>query len=209
MATQTQTVTISPPNLQTAAFTIVGTDPYMQARFTEKAKQGMRSKMMAGSTAKKGTKREPRDFDADYEGAFHRSSDGWVGIPASSFRNACIDACRLVGYEMTRAKMSIFVEADGLDAQEASPLVRLIAGDAERMELIVRNAGPGSAPDIRVRPLWREWSAEVRLKFDADQFTLADVSNLLARAGLQVGIGEGRPFSKKSAGLGFGTFEVQ
>jgi hypothetical protein len=56
--------------------------------------------------------------------------------------------------------------------------------------------------------MWREWSATLRIQFDADQFQTSDVANLLARAGLQVGIGEGRPDSKKSAGMGFGQFEV-
>ena len=32
--------------------------------------------------------------------------------------------------------------------------------------------------------------------------------NLMARAGAQVGVGEGRPDSKTSAGLGFGTWEI-
>jgi hypothetical protein len=32
--------------------------------------------------------------------------------------------------------------------------------------------------------------------------------NLLDRAGQQVGIGAGRPFSKKSVGQGWGTFSV-
>jgi hypothetical protein len=39
-------------------------------------------------------------------------------------------------------------------------------------------------------------------------FTANDVVNLIARVGLQVGIGEGRPDSKESAGLGYGLFEV-
>jgi len=32
--------------------------------------------------------------------------------------------------------------------------------------------------------------------------------NLIARAGEQVGIGEGRPYSKQSNGLGYGIFKV-
>jgi hypothetical protein len=39
-------------------------------------------------------------------------------------------------------------------------------------------------------------------------FSLDDISNLLMRVGLQVGLGEGRPDSKKSAGMGWGTFEI-
>jgi hypothetical protein len=46
------------------------------------------------------------------------------------------------------------------------------------------------------------------VSFDADQFALGDIGNLLVRVGMQVGIGEGRPDSKKSAGMGWGLFEV-
>jgi hypothetical protein len=62
--------------------------------------------------------------------------------------------------------------------------------------------------DLRVRPMWREWEAVVRINFDADQFTLTDITNLLQRVGMQVGLGEGRPDSRKSAGLGWGTFQL-
>jgi hypothetical protein len=56
--------------------------------------------------------------------------------------------------------------------------------------------------------LWREWEANLPLRWDADQFSATDVFNLTARAGLQVGIGEGRPSSPNSFGLGWGLFEV-
>lgn len=205
--TTVTSVTISPPNIASLGLRIVGTAPYMQAKFAAKARQAMMSKHAAGSTAKKGTKREARDFDADFVGAQHRASEGWVGIPCSALRNACIDACRMVGFQMTRAKMSIFVKPDGFDADDGTPLIRLVAGEPERTEMATRNAT--GVADIRIRPMWREWGALVRLEYDADQFTAEDVSNLLHRAGLQVGIGEGRPFSKSSAGLGFGTFAVE
>ena len=51
-------------------------------------------------------------------------------------------------------------------------------------------------------------AVKLRLKWDGDQFTPTDVVNLLSRAGQQVGIQEGRPDSKNSAGMGWGTFEV-
>lgn len=201
-----EVVSITKPNFDTRSFTIRGTAPYMQCRFSQKAMEKMRAKQAAGQTASKDKKKEARDFDADYAGASHMSEDGWYGIPASAFRNACIDVCRMVGFKMTHAKMSIFVEADGHDKVDGTPLVKLIAGKPERTEMPVRNAT--GVIDIRVRPMWREWSANVRIKFDADQFKLVDVTNLLARAGMQVGIGEGRPFSKESNGMGFGTFTV-
>jgi hypothetical protein len=132
--------------------------------------------------------------------------DGSPGIPASAFRAAMIDACRLVGFKMTEAKMSVFVQADGFDADDGTPLVRFSGGEPEMTQFTVRNAT--GVADVRVRPMWRRWEAILRIQYDADQFKEADVLNLLLRAGLQVGVGEGRPFSKKSAGMGWGTFTI-
>jgi hypothetical protein len=201
-----EAVSISPPRFTVREFTIVGKSPYVQARFSGKAMQAMKAKMIEGQAAKKGAKREPRDFDADFKNAMHVSEDGWIGVPAAAFRNACIDVCRMVGFKMTHAKMSIFIEADGLDKIDGMQLVKLIAGQPERMEMAVRNQT--GVADIRVRPLWREWKLKLRIRFDLDQFSVSDVANLLTRAGMQVGIGEGRAFSKESNGLGYGFFEI-
>ena len=191
-------------NIQQAVFKIKGTAPYVQARFSAKAMQAMKEKMLAGSTAKGKKVREARNFDEDFEQAKHVSEQGWVGIPASSFRQAIISACRLVGFRMTLAKLSVFVAADGFDRVDGIPLIKLQAPEPERTEMAVRNAT--GVADIRVRPMWREWAADVKVSYDADQFTLQDVTNLMQRVGMQVGIGEGRPDSRDSAGLGWGTF---
>jgi len=198
-------VAIAEPKIATAVFNIVGTAPLVQARFSAKAMQSMMSKMAAGSTAGKGKAKAARNFDDDFEQAKHISEDGWQGIPASAFRQAMISACRLVGFKMTLAKLSVFVEADGFDRVDGIPLIRF-EGNAERTDMAVRNAT--GVADIRVRPMWRQWKASVRVRYDADQFTITDLTNLMTRVGLQVGIGEGRPDSRQSAGLGWGTFEI-
>ena len=206
MATVQTAVQIKPANIQQAVFKIKGTAPYVQARFSAKAMQAMKEKMLAGSTAKGKKVREARNFDEDFEQAKHVSEQGWVGIPASSFRQAIISACRLVGFRMTLAKLSVFVAADGFDRVDGIPLIKLQAPEPECTEMAVRNAT--GVADIRVRPMWREWAADVTVSYDADQFTLQDVTNLMQRVGMQVGIGEGRPDSRDSAGLGWGTFTL-
>ena len=200
-------VTISPPKFERIGLRLVGTAPYMQARFSAKAMQAMKSKMEAGPTAKKGGRKHARDIQGEYRAAQQIAADGSNGDPAAALRNACIDVCRMVGFKMTHAKMSIFVEADGFDTVDGTPLVRLDAREPERVDMATRNAT--GVADIRVRPMWREWALNVVIRFDADQFTTSDVVNLISRAGEQVGIGEGRPFSKSSNGLGFGTFTVE
>ena len=199
-------VTITPPNFKHVQFTLEGTAPFLQNKFSTVKAEQMMEKMAAGSTSKKGAKREARDFEADFIAAQHISTEGWVGIPTSSIRTACIDVCRMAGFKMTHAKMSLFVIADGTDATDGQPLVKLIAAAPEKTMLPVRNST--GVTDIRVRPMWRQWKLNVTIRFDADQFTFADVANLISRAGEQCGLGEGRPFSKNSNGLGYGTFRI-
>lgn len=187
------------------AFPIVGTSPYMQLRFSEKAMKKMRTTQESGTQARSKKTRQARDFTDDYEQAMHRFADGRHGIPCAAFRNAMISACRIVGFKMTIAKMSVFVEEDGEDQLDGTPLVEL-RGDPEQSILPVRNAT--GVADLRVRPLWRAWEATLKVRWDAAQFSQQDVLNLLYRAGQQVGVGEGRPDSRNSPGLGYGLFTV-
>jgi hypothetical protein len=199
-----QAVTIAPPNLQVATFKIVGTAPFLQHRFWKKAE--MMETQEQGTKAQSKRKRKPRDFEKDYQESMYKSEEGWHGIPASSFRNAMISACRLVDFKMTRAKLSVFIIADGLDPRDGIPLVKITKGKPEKNISPARN--DNGSIDLRARALWKSWEMMLKVKFDADQFSLEDVTNLLQRAGAQVGVGEGRPDSKNSAGLGFGTFEI-
>ena len=213
MATQTkavpqekkQTATITAPNLQTAIFSVVGESPYVQHKYSQKARRQIMATQQAGSQSQSRKKREPRDFDAEYKAAMHISEDGWTGIPAPSFRNAMISACRLVNFKMVYAKLSVFVVADGFDGDDGTPLVKII-GEPEKHEASVRlESGVCS---VITRPMWRRWSCELKVTWDLDQFSLNDVSNLLQRAGQQVGIGEGRNGSPNSNGIGWGSFRV-
>ncbi len=200
-------VVITPPRFERAAVLIRGTAPYVQHKFSEKSRNAIEEKHREGSRSKKGGKKDARDFSAEWLAATHISKEGWAGIPAPSFRNALIDACRMAGFQMTRAKMSIFVEADGYDHDDNTPLIKII-GEVDPMGKPMPTRNDTGVVDLRARPQWSQWECVVPLRWDADQFSAVDVINLLARAGIQVGVGEGRPFSKNSNGLGFGTWEV-
>lgn len=202
-----RSVTISAPKFEVAAISIEGTSPYVQHRFSTKARNQIISTQEAGSTSRKGKTRAPKDFDETYRAAMYLSRQGWHGIPASAFRNAAISACRIVGFKMTLAKLSLFIEADGFDAEDGTPLVRITNGEPTPHFAPARNAN-GSV-DIRCRPMWQEgWQATVRVRWDSEQFTAVDIANLLSRVGGQVGVGEGRPDSRMSSGLGWGLFKL-
>ena len=62
--TKQELVTIAAPKFERAQFEIVGTAPLVMAAFSEKARQKMRERHEAGSTAKSKKEREARDFAA-------------------------------------------------------------------------------------------------------------------------------------------------
>jgi hypothetical protein len=167
----------------------------------------MKQKMETGKAASSKKNREAKDTDDIYQESRYISTEGWDGFHAGAIRNALISACRLVGFKMTLAKMSIFVEADGWDKEEPQiPLIRIYGKSVKQEDIARVETGQ---PYVAVRAAFHQWSAKISLRWDGDQFTVEDIANLLSRVGLQVGIGEGRPDSKNSAGMGWGLFEVR
>ena len=206
-STETKSVAISAPKFGRAQFEIHGTEVLVIHRFSAKTKNQMKLKMETGKAASSKKNREAKDTDELFEEARYRSKEGWDGFHAGALRNAMISACRLVGFKITLAKLSIFVEADGHDGTEPQiPLIR-IEGEPVKQEDMARVET--GQPYVTVRAAYHDWKAKVRIRWDMDQFTLADVTNLLSRVGMQVGIGEGRPDSKNSAGMGWGLFEIE
>lgn len=199
-------IAIKAPDLRLITFDLEGTAPLVQHKFSAKAREQIIATQKEGGKKDSKKVRAPKDFDEVYKGAMHISKEGWIGVPASGFRNALISACRTVGFVMTRAKLGAFVMADGIDEDDGTPLIK-IEGDPKRHTTYARN--DNGSVDIRVRPMWEKWSMKVTVRYDADMFSADDIANLMMRVGMQVGIGEGRPDSKNSAGMGWGLFSIE
>lgn len=200
-------VQIKAPNFRIAIFKIIGTAPLVIHRISAKFKKQMLQKQQEGKSSSSKKTREPQDSNETYEEARYRSPEGWDGFHAAAIRNAMISACRLVNYKMTLAKLSIFVMEDGRDKLEPQiPLVR-IYGEPTKQEDVARVET--GQPYVTVRAAYYKWSAKVKIRWDADQFSAVDITNLLTRVGQQVGLCEGRPDSKNSAGMNWGLFEVE
>jgi hypothetical protein len=202
-----QTVAIRAPNMKTAVFRIVGTAPLVVHRFSAKTKAQMKQKMETGKAASSKKNRDAKATDDLFQEARYVSREGWDGFNAGAVRAALISACRLVGFKMTLAKMSLFAVADGWDKEEPQiPLVRIVGAKPVKQEDMARVET--GQPYVTVRAAYHNWKASLTIRYDADQFTVEDVTNLVMRVGMQVGIGEGRPDSRNSAGMGWGTFEI-
>jgi|TARA_R100000306_G_C4369423_1_gene139220 hypothetical protein len=197
-------ITILEPNIQRKVFPIEGTAMYVQLRFSQKKIEELKDKQSQGKAAPK-PKRDARNYEQEFEDSMYKSTEGWRGIPCQAIKAAMVRAASLTGaLPMTQAKMLVSVHPDGHDAETGEQLVR-IHGEPKLRTDHVRNAT--GVVDIRTRAQWDTgWTAEPIVEFDADLISLESVAALLMRAGLQVGIGEGRPSSKMSIGMGWGTF---
>lgn len=197
---------IAPIKLIEVTFKLVGTAPLVTHAFGEKARKKMLDAQLAGSVSKKGKKRDPREPEVEFHEAYYKAAEGWYGIPCGAFRAALVSACKIVGFHMTKAKLALFVKPDGYDEKVGTPLVRIIGSDPEMVEHPVRlDSGTWS---LVFRPMWRDWAFALTVQFDGDMFSIEDVSNLIRRAGIQVGICEGRNDSKMSCGMGWGSFDL-
>ena len=203
------TVTITPPNIRTAEFKIRGTAPLVVHRFDKKVMNDFADKIIEGSKPRGKKKFEPKKLEDICEAAKYIGRTGkeqWEGFNASGMRMALISACRGANFKMTVVKQCVFVVAEGYDIH--TPLIPLVRIHGESlMSQMIAKTETGVAM-LCVRPMYPEWSATIRIRFDADMLSLGDLTNLLARAGQCVGICEGRPDSKNSGGMGWGTFEL-
>jgi len=196
MSKQTKsTVEIKDFSIQHVCIPIVGISPLIVHRFSEKALKMIQDKQ-AGKAKNK--KHDVRDPESDYQGAKHVSVMGWEGFPAAGFKAAMIRGAKMIGMVMKDTQTSFFVMADCEETQ----LVR-IYGDS-RMRTDQVRVGMGAA-DIRYRPEYPSWTAELNIEFNAGVVSIDQVYQLVKAAGYGCGIGEMRPEKGK---FNYGRFKL-
>jgi len=174
-----QTVIDIPPiEVKTYVLRLVGDSPLICHAWSQKARQDMLDKQRGAARGKK----EPKDPEADYEGAFYRLPDGRPGFPTIAFKAAAVAAARQVeGLTMTFLR-GAFHTVGELVAIEGAPQMR---------EDTVR-VGMGTA-DLRYRPEFPSWAVNLTVRLNARALTLEQLIHLFNQAGFSVGIGEWRP----------------
>ena len=187
-------ITLKPINRQRVTFTIKGTAPLIQHKWSEKAKAQIRDKKL-GDKAKK---REKLDMDAEFKAATYLTDDDRYGIPILAFKASLIGAAHKdIGLEKTLVKKSFFVPCT-----DSNMIVPMECSDPIMREDYVRVGVSGT--DLRYRPEFKDWSVEITAEIDADMLTIDNIAMLINRAGFGVGIGEWRP----EKGGEFGRFKI-
>jgi hypothetical protein len=73
------------------------------------------------------------------------------------------------------------------------------------MMAVVRQAGIVKSPDIRTRAVIKDWACRITVRYVSSVISQDDVTNLLAAAGVIIGVGDWRP--QKGAGS-YGMFRL-
>lgn len=206
-----KTIHIPKPKIEIINIKIVGEEPLVCSKFSEKAKEQMRAKQMKLA---KGP-RQAKDPWQCYVDSMHWMSakpdkveqkdidKARFGMPSICFKKAAVCACRHVdGLPMTQARGMFYVLGERLPHEDESMVE--INGSPEMIESMVRNETGVS--DIRYRAKFWPWSCTLKVQFLADRISAEQIVNLFSWAGITNGLGENRA---ERTGNSWGKFRVE
>jgi hypothetical protein len=195
MKTKSASVEILEFQIREVTIPIVGISPLIVHKFSEKA-QKMISDKQAGKAKNK--KHDIRVPESDFEEAKHKSPLGWDGFPAAGFKAAMIRGCKMIGMVMKDTQTSFFIKANCEETQ----LVQIFGEVRMRTDMV--RVGMGSA-DIRYRPEYVNWTAELTIEFNSGVLSLDQIYQMVKAAGYGCGVGEMRPEKGK---FNYGRFKL-
>jgi hypothetical protein len=187
---------------ETILVPIVGTSPLIVHNFSEKSKR----QMLEAQQGKKAMK-EARDPEAEFLAAFYRiaSSDGEdrYGFPVTAFKAATVGAARFwKGLKMTELRQFMFFHGKYTEA-DPQQLVE-ITGEPHMREDVVRLGGASRSADLRYRPEFPEWTAQLTVTYVKSALSRDSLLSFIDAGGMGIGIGEWRPERRGE----FGTYAV-
>jgi hypothetical protein len=196
---EARTIEIPAPNFREILVTVKGRTPgLLTDRYGERTREVIKHREAHPNQKQEKVARDP---EAEFRGALYVVADAngkraRYGIPAAAFHKAMISAGgRFAGLKNMGPTLAgaITVEADLIELRASEPVMR---EDPRSIK--------GQRSSLIYRAWFHEWEADLPIRFDADLFTEAQVLNLIARAGEQVGVGNWRPEKKGN----FGRFEI-
>lgn len=180
-------------------FNIVGTTPLILHRMSEKAlhelllPRGRKTAADKASTLK-------HDPYTEYRASAYTSSKETnptlLTFLASAFKRSLSDAALdLPGAKKAQIGRLTYVEGDYIN----------IYGIPKMLMSVVRSADMNKTPDIRTRMIVPEWACRIEISYVMPIMRDQAVANLMAAAGISIGVGDWRP--QKGAG-NYGQFRL-
>lgn len=190
-------VGLKPISIGTLKVQIRGLSPLLVHAWGKKALEEMLTSQQMTKEEKRKAKenRRAKDPQLDFEEAKY-VIDGKDSFPTVSIKKAMCDAGYVLGIPKAVVRQAVFITGDYFEIKHRKCVMR---------EDTVR-VGPfgNRTADLRYRPEYQDWSADLVFRFRTDMVSPDQLVALLQNAGFSVGIGEWRPQKDGQ----FGMFEV-
>lgn len=186
-------------NTGTITVAVVGTTPLILNRLAEKARRELLLPAPKKTAADKAAnlKHNPlAEFRASPVCLREDGAPTLLAMPATAFKGAMRTAALdLPGTKKSQIGRLTYIPAEFIG----------IYGVPKVYSTIVRSADMNRTPDVRTRCIVPKWAALLSITFVKPIMREQGIANLLAAAGITVGVGDFRP--EKGAG-NYGQFEV-
>lgn len=180
-------------------FCILGSSPFVFNSMSLKAKSELLYPRGRLSTADKAS-RMKHDPMSEYRASVyaHQADDQPTRLkfPAAAFKRATATAALDIP-GAKKAQIGRLVWAVGQDVN--------IWGVPQLYMAVVRSSDMNRTPDIRTRAIVPQWATRVTIQYVRPVMNHKSIANLLAAAGLIVGVGDGR---QEKGALNNGQFEI-
>jgi hypothetical protein len=178
---------------------VLGTSPLILNRMSEKAKHELLLPRGRKTAVEKATTLKHNPLD-EYRASAYRLSDPnaptYVGHLTTAFKGALRSAALdMPGAKKSQVGRLTYIAGDYVP----------IYGAPKLLMSIVRSADMNRTPDVRSRAILPEWACRLRITYVEPLMRAQAVLNLLAAAGMTVGVGDWR--SEKGAG-NYGQFQI-
>lgn len=180
-------------------FFLLGTSPMILNRLSEKAKHELLMPRGRKSAGERATTLKHNPYQ-EFRDSPHRLSDDrqptYLAVPSTAFkRSICTAALDMPGAKKAQIGRLTYIEGDYVN----------LYGIPKLFMAPVRSADMARTPDIRTRAIVPQWACKVQITFVQPLIRAQAVANLLAAAGITIGIGDWRP--EKGAGS-MGQFRI-
>ena len=179
-------------------FHIVGESPLLFRQMAAKARQSL----LNPPPSTKGSTNKADKIKHDPIREFRDSMGTLPGgptlacLPATAFKGAIMSAA-VEDVGSTKAQMGRLTNVEG----EYVP----IWGKPMIHSDMVRLSGQNRTPDVRTWAIMPEWATKIMVRYVTPPLNGSAIGNLLANAGIFIGVGDGRPEKGKKS---FGRFRI-
>ena len=175
-----QKINIEPINIGEIKVGIVGTSSLLMERMSEEVAQGLIDVMEGRGR----DKRKVRDFKSEVESKIHRTPDGKVGFPTSGFKKSLVASAPYMDGMNMKLANSIIIVGYITPIKYKKQVINKVIG---------RDSGRNRSPRPIWRPEFRDWSCELKVRYNSSLIRPEQIIGLFKLAGFHIGVGGWTP----------------